>query len=93
MKSKLVIRIVLLLVFAVILGFMLFNDFGIIKYLQLRSEVSNLNKRIKSTEDKIKQLNAEIDSLKTSNYKIEKVARERYRMLGEKEQAVEVEKK
>lgn len=92
MKSR-VKRIGIIISFPVIFSFLLFNEYGIVRYFELKREVTNLNEQIQQTEERIQQLNSEIDSLKNSSYKIEKVARERYHMLQEKEQALSVEEK
>jgi cell division protein FtsB len=85
-----------LLVFAVlitIISFLLFNEFGIVKYLKLKKEIKEIEFRIKKAEEDIERMNAEIDSLKNSDVKIEKVAREEYHMLRENEEALEVKEK
>lgn len=74
-----------------IMAFLLFNEYGIVKYIKLKNEVDNLNLKIEQAENQIKKLTAEIDSLQNNNFKIEKVAREKYHMLGESEQALNVE--
>lgn len=76
-----------------IISFLLFNEFGIIKYFKLKSEIVEISLRIKDAEENIEKMNAEIDSLNNSNIKIEKVAREKYHMLRENEQALEVKEK
>jgi cell division protein FtsB len=76
-----------------IVSFLLFNEFGIVKYLKLRSEIKEMEFRIKEAEDSIVKMNAEIDSLRNSSVKIEKVAREEYHMLRKNEQALEVKEK
>ena len=76
-----------------IVSFLLFNEFGIVKYLKLRSEIKEMEFRIKEAEESIVKMNAEIDSLRNSSVKIEKVAREEYHMLRKNEQALEVKEK
>jgi len=87
--KKVVYPILIIIVFS----FLLFNEYGIIKYFELRSEVSKLKKEIVETEKELNQLNMEIDSVKTNLFKIEKIARERYHMLDKNEQALKVEGK
>ena len=60
--------------------------------MKLKSEVGNLQAEIENTEQRLKQLDGEIDSLKTNLVKIEKIARERYHMLRKNEKAFKVEK-
>lgn len=76
-----------------IISFLLFNEFGIIKYFKLKSEIVEISLRIKDAEENIEKMSAEIDSLNNSNIKIEKVAREKYHMLRKNEQALEVKEK
>ena len=75
----------------IMLAFMAFNDDGLIKYKRLKGELELANKRIKDADNEILMLEAEIDSLKHSLIKIEKVAREEYMMLGENEKVLEIE--
>ncbi len=72
---------------------MFFNEYGILKYLQLKNDIGELNSKIEMAESEIKKLKKEIDSLKHSNIKIEKVAREKYHMLRENERALRIEEK
>ncbi len=81
------------LLVAVLFFFLLFNEYGIMKYVKLRSEVERLNEEIVATEKELKQLNSEIDSVKYNLFKIEKLARERYHMLDSNEQALKIEKR
>lgn len=86
-------RLLYLLVLVVIIVFLLFNDYGVIRYLSIKSDINELNNRISLAQKKIDSLRSEIDSLNNDLYKIEKVAREKYHMLGKNEQALKVEKK
>lgn len=90
-KGNIVFIIIYLLLLTGLLGYLLFNDYGVIKYLQLKSEISTIQDEIKSTEKSIEELQTDIDSLKTSLNKIEKVARERHHMLKETEQAFRIQ--
>jgi cell division protein FtsB len=80
-------------VLVAIISFLLFNEFGVVKYIRLKNEIAEIEQKIKEAEEDIERMNAEIDSLKNSNVKIEKVAREEYHMLRENEQALEVKEK
>ncbi len=75
-----------------LIAFLFFNDYGLLKYFRLKNEIEALNIQIVATDNKIKELSMEIDSLLINDYKIEKVARERYMMLDENEKAIQVEK-
>ena len=88
------IKYLLVLAFLIaIISFLLFNEFGVVKYFKLKNEIAEISQRIQEAEEKIEKMNAEIDSLNNSNVKIEKVAREEYHMLKENEEALEVKEK
>lgn len=80
-----------MVLFLAVFAFLFFNENGILKYIKLRNEISNLEKEINKTEEKLKQLQTEIDSLQKSDYKIEQVAREKYNMLKPNEKVFRVE--
>ena len=91
MLKKSLSKIIYFLIFIFILGLLLFNDNGLIKYFKLKKEIVELNSNIDETKKEISRLSKEIDSLQTSDAKIEKVAREKYRMKFENEQPIFVE--
>lgn len=91
LQSKLVIRIITVLVLIVITAFLFFNENGILKYLALKNELKELDLKIKSAEERIRTIEAEIDSLNSSNVKMERVARERYHMMLQNERVLKVE--
>ena len=76
-----------------IISFLLFNEFGVVKFFKLKNEINEITQRIEEADENIIKMNAEIDSLNNSNIKIEKVAREEYHMLKKNEQALEVKEK
>lgn len=80
-----------MVLFLAVFAFLFFNENGILKYIKLRNEISNLENEINKTEEKLKQLQTEIDSLQKSDYKIEQVAREKYNMLKPNEKVFRVE--
>jgi cell division protein FtsL len=92
-KKNLIIKLLFGLIILTVFAFLFFNENGIVKYLSLKSEINDLDTQIKEADKKILQLQKEIDSLKTSKEKIEKVARERYHMLLPSEQVLKVEEK
>ena len=84
-----------ILYFLVIFGFssyIIFSDYGLLKFFKLKNEISSIQQEINDTEQKLIDLDKEIDSLKSNMVKIEKVARERYFMLRENEKAFVIEK-
>lgn len=86
------LKLIYLLFIVLILVLLIFNDNGFMKYLNLKNEVSNLDEKIKSTQLQIEKLNLEIDSLQNSDFKIEQVARNKYRMKFEKEIPIKINK-
>jgi cell division protein FtsL len=70
--------------------YLLFNSYGIIKYIRLKSELNELNEKIQKLEEENKTLEAEIDSIKKGYpSKIEKIAREKYDMIKPNEKKIE----
>ena len=92
LKNRL-ITYALIAVVAVIIGYVVFNEYGILKYLKLENEINNLDDQIEKTESEIKENRLEIDSLKNSDVKIEQVAREKYRMHRKNEKSFKIEEK
>ncbi len=92
-NKKKISRIIFFITITIIFLFLFFNEYGILKYLQLKNDIGELNSKIEMAESEIKKLKKEIDSLKHSNIKIEKVAREKYHMLRENERALRIEEK
>lgn len=91
-KSKLV-GLIYLVVFIFIVVFLFINDKGLLKYIEVKDRVKNLEEEIDSSEKKIDKINAEIDSLKTDRLKIEKTAREKYNMKRPMEKGLDVKVK
>ncbi|MBX3008929.1 MAG: septum formation initiator family protein [Melioribacteraceae bacterium] len=91
MKKNLVVRIVIGLLFLLVIGYLVFNDNGFIKFMKLKNEIHELQIRIDSADQKLKSLQQEIDSLQTSQEKIEKVARERYDMKFPDENVIKID--
>jgi cell division protein FtsL len=76
----------------VIIGtlYLVFNNYGVVKYAKVKSEFENLNLRITQLEEENRMLEAEIDSLKRNvSAKIEKIAREKYDMIRPNEKKIE----
>ena len=84
-------KIIIALVFLVAAAFLVFNENGVLKYLETKKELNNLDKEIRNTENKIDSVKLEIDSLKTSKVKIEKVAREKFHMMKKNEKVFKIE--
>ena len=93
-KSKKIKIYIFLILFLIGLAFLFFNEFGILKYQNLKNDVKTLNEQITDTQKENKALQQEIDSLqKKIPAKIEKTAREKYHMIRKGEKAIRVKEK
>jgi len=93
MNNKLVIRILIAVVFLSATSFIVFNENGLLRFLKIRKELKQMDSEIKKAEEKLFMLEREIDSLKTSKVKLERVAREKYHMLKKTEKVFRIEEK
>lgn len=70
--------------------YLVFNNYGVVKYAKVKSELEDLNSRITQLEEENRALESEIDSLKRNvPAKIEKIAREKYDMIRPNEKKIE----
>ena len=83
-------KIVYFIALSIIMAFLLFNNNGLVKYFRLNSDLDNLRMKIEQANAEIELLDLQIDSLKNSTVKIEKVAREKYRMKYDYEIPIKV---
>ena len=85
-KTKNPKLIITLLLLAIVLGFLLFSNYGLYTRLKLQNQKIVLKQKIKDEEKIHDSLKHEIYELKNNNTEIERVAREKYGMLkpGEK---------
>ncbi len=83
-------KIIYFIILSLLVAFLLFNNNGLVKYFQLNNELDNLRTEIEKANSEIKLLDSQIDSLKNSTVKIEKVAREKYRMKYDYEIPIKV---
>ena len=91
LKNKLLLKILFLVVVLGAISFLVFNENGVLKYLKLKNELNRMDNEILQAEEKIKVLQTEIDSLNTSNAKIERVAREKFNMMKKNEKVFKIE--
>ena len=91
MNKKLVQRIIVVLLLLSVIGYLVFNENVLLKYMKLKNEIKQLQIQIDSADQKLKTLQQEIDSLQTSQEKIEKVARERYDMKYPDENVIKID--
>lgn len=82
--------LVYLLIFTAGIAFLLFNDYGLLKYWQMKDEIVVKSRELQKTRDMLESLKAEIDSLKNSGFKIEQVAREKYNLIRPGEKVINI---
>jgi cell division protein FtsB len=92
-NKKLVIRIAVAVVFVAALAFLFLNENGILKYISMKNEIRKIDQDINKAEDRLRAIEAEIDSLKTSKVKMEQVAREKFHMMKKSEKVFKVEER
>jgi cell division protein FtsB len=89
-KINIKIAVVVILFFLGTL-FLLFNEFGLLKYLRLQKEVSEYKREMQIVNEENKSLKNEVDSLERKvPAKIEKTAREKYGMIRKGEKTIEI---
>jgi cell division protein FtsL len=81
------------LIFIAAVSFFLFSRYGVLKYIDLLNQQEKLKSRIEEIETENKNLKSELDSLKSIDAKIEKVAREKYNMKRKNEKVIRIEEK
>lgn len=89
-SKKIIISLIITVIIGGALLFLFINDFGVIKYLNLRKELKQTQAEINRADLVLDSLNREIDSLRKSKLKIEKVARERFDMHAPHEKQLKV---
>ena len=89
-KINIKITLVVILIFVATM-FILFNEFGLLKYMRLQKEVSETKKEIQLVNEQNKSLRNEVDSLERKvPAKIEKSAREKYGMIRKGEKTIDI---
>jgi cell division protein FtsB len=79
-----------LAVLLAILSYAVFGKKGVLQRVELEMENSQLKEKLKAEQDKTILLQKEIEDLRTSDKKIEKVAREKYGMVKDGEEIYKV---
>ncbi len=80
-----------LLVLLVIVSYAVFGKKGILQRVELEMENKELQQKLKYEQEKSIMLQKEIEELKSSEKKIEKVAREKYGMTKEGEEIYKIQ--
>jgi cell division protein FtsB len=81
-----------LLVLLAVLSYAVFGKKGILQRVELEMENRQLKEKLQAEQEKTIRLQNEIHELKTSDKKIEKVAREKYGMVKDGEEIYKVVK-
>ena len=90
-KKKRFFSYFILALFLIGLLYLTFNERGLIKYIKLENEVTELNDEIIRLQNVNNSLKSELDSLKKEiPAKIEQIAREKYDMIKEGERTIDV---
>jgi cell division protein FtsB len=87
-RKKFFVMLILLLAVS---AYAVFGKKGILQRVELEMEVKELQQKLKDEQDKTLMLQREIDELKTSDKKVEKVAREKYGMVKEGEEIYKIQ--
>lgn len=84
---------IVLIFFAALISFALFGNKGILQRMKLESEKETLENQLNTEMKRSAELQKEVEELKSSDKKIEKIAREKYGMTkeGEKIQRIVVD--
>ncbi len=80
-----------LLVLLLIMVYAVFGKKGILQRVELELENKQLQQQLKEEQEKTTRLQKEIDDLKSSDKKIDKVAREKYGMTKEGEEIYKIQ--
>lgn len=92
-KTKNPKLIITLLLLALVLGFLLFSNYGLYTRLKLQNQKIELRQNIKVEEKTHDSLKHEIYELKNDDIEIERVAREKYGMIKPGEKIFLIEQK
>ncbi len=79
------------LVGVAVVSYFLFNQYGVLKYMELKSEQKKIKFEIDQIEHENNLLRQRIDSLNSVDYAIEKVAREKYNLKRKGEKVIKVQ--
>jgi cell division protein FtsB len=89
-KINIKLTVVVFLFFAATM-FILFNEFGLLKYMRLQKEVNETKKEIQLVNEQNRLLKNEVDSLERKvPAKIERSAREKYGMIRKGEKTIDI---
>lgn len=82
--------ILYLIVLLAIVSYAVFGKKGILQRVELEMENKELQQKLKEEQEKTIMLQKEIEELKSSDKKVEKVAREKYGMTKEGEEIYKI---
>jgi cell division protein FtsB len=79
------------IIMLLLLSYAVFGKKGLLQRYELELENRELKEKLKNEQDKTLMLQKEIEDLRTSDKKIEKVAREKYGMTKDGEEIYKIE--
>ena len=91
-KGNIIFLIFYLVIVIGLMSYLFFNDYGVLKYFSLKSQIETLQQDLENTTAQIDGLQTKVDSLQVSLKLIEEVARERHHMLKQNEQGYKIQR-
>ncbi len=82
---------IFLIIVLLIMAYAVFGKKGLLQRVELEMENRELQRKLKDEQDRTIMLQKEIDDLKSSDKKIEKVAREKYGMIKDGEEIYKIQ--
>jgi len=92
-SKKLILALIITLLAGGALVFLFINDFGVVKYYDMKTELNKIQADINRADFTLDSLKNEIDSLQRSKMKIERTAREKFDMHRSNEKALKITEK
>lgn len=91
-KKKYLLLLPTILIFFVAVGYIMFNQFGVVRFREIQEDIDSLHIAIEKLEYENKRLKEEIDSVQQKiPAKIERIAREKYDMKRRNEKVISIE--
>jgi cell division protein FtsB len=81
-----------ILIGIIALSYLSFNDYGIVRHFRIKREVKQIQAQIKMLEQQQKEINTRIEKLRSDYDFIEKLARERLKLVKKGEELYIVKK-
>ncbi|MBI1932030.1 MAG: septum formation initiator family protein [Ignavibacteriales bacterium] len=92
-KKDRIITWIYFVILIILVLFLFFNKYGLLKYFELKNEINSIERQIDKSKNQINDLDSNINSIKTDDKELEKVAREKFMMKKENEKVFKFEDK